>query len=415
MIVETYQPEISTNLPNGFRPQIIGERRSLWETETKVGVTSSDYLTGINRHSGKRWYKWTTRSAYGFYRMPNGTINAYQYARGVKGKFANHPPDVAFHNLKNEYLKVAYGAKVQEKFGITDFTDLYPLAKHYDITDYNSIPYSLIRPMREEDFKAFLAMTFGKSNLRKDLIKAAAVSNPNVLAYARHFRGLVPVDWIVNFLRLNEKDETYGRLNRSTERVRELFYSTDQRTLRNLLNQRLNINTFYTINELYPTRPGWDHLFHYENVRDQVFRNWNGIHDAVYTPPARAVRKPIEEGPIELIPLAKKLDGARAGNLRIKAADHTELMVKWSSQMNNCISSYREIARQGNGLYLGIYQDDALVGNIEIKGKTVAQMLGKYNKALDNDARTTLESLLKANNVIVPQQYWGSVAHDNNW
>lgn len=395
---------------------------TLFKDDNKVSLVASNYFTGRNHYSRKRWYRWQTERATGFYRNKNGTICPYDYVKEGKRKMRNVPPNYAFsiyeqkpYNVKGTELFAYF---VDEVFGDVSLKSLYPISDLYNINTYENIPHAFTRDFREQEFRNFVESAFGKKHMRKDLVKAAAKANPHVLMYAQNFKGKVPTDWIVDYLRKWEDEPApYNRLNRYPNRkIRDTLSWADDRTLRNLLRSDENpVTAFNFINDTFPTDPGRMQFVHLENMRGNTYRSWREIHDAVYVRPV--VRGNIYTPPkpvdavIEFTDLAKALDGVVVNGMKIQAAAHTKQMQQWSEEMHNCISSYVRTAIDGNGVYLGVYEDKKLLANIEIdRENNLKQMLGKYNAVLDTEVIEALESVLKEEGVTIPDYYWGQPA-----
>lgn len=403
MLVNSVQREypLYDDVYNGDSPQMIASKDSYFVKDNAVTKIHSQKMSGINRHSRKRYYRWQTGNIYSVYRTKTGRIAG----RGRAGKSwtAYLPLDSIRHD---EFFKNA----IIEKFGVEPSLDsAYPLASHYNIRNEMCIAGGLRNGLRQETLGDLLAVTFGKTRYRKDLAKAVAKSSPNAIAYARDFRGLVPIDWIVNFLRINEATEREA--NRiGVKSLRPVLLQIDPRSYRDLLRQTLDGGNVHSIQDILnaPVVPG-------------RYRSINEMHDAFYEAyrqnhrQARVINprtnrwEPPAPKPIPQIELAKVIDGVIAGRLLIKTAKDTGELHTWGEEMRNCIGGYGwEVSRENSHKVLGgVYEGDKLIANFEIIDRRLGQLLGKANSVLPFDDRKAIEAALREKNVTVGT-YWGS-------
>lgn len=417
---------------------------SVFHSPGKVTIMEGGKWTGIRRDTGKRWYRWSNTSAVGFRRTSAGNVvpyNVHRAGRHGNGKWANGALGVTFGVLndnKDIPRNKAFIDAVQEEFGVGRLSDVYPISEMYSIAYYEYMPKELIPFMREQDFADFVARTFGKKQMRKDLIKSAAKVRPDVLAVAREFRGIVPVDWIVNFLRLNEEEHnnTHARLPHAVS-LRGDLRGMDPRSYRALLNTKMERMDWWNIRSVAEAKQS-----QYRQVQPmggERIRTWAEYHDKAL-PPYRLARgvyenervgagrrmvdsyvpTPPKNEVIPLVEMAKTVNGP-VGDMVIKCAEDTDTMRAWSTEMRNCISGYTYQAISGQGIYAGIYRGEKLIANFELKKSTVrgqggdntymwqlSQLLGKGNSSLPPETLAQIEGALRAAGVNVPTTYWGA-------
>lgn len=417
---------------NGSK-RIEKDATTLFRSPGKVTLMTSQKITGVRRDNGKRWYRWQNMSAMGFRRNSNGTILAYNVYRGANG-WANGQVSTTFSlfDPNGYFLRYMEGlrelvpATIREEFGDLSLHSLYPIAAMYDIDNYDQIPKALLPAFRESDFKDFVARTFGKSRVRKDLVKSAAEAHPLQIGVIQEFRGLVPVDWIVDNLRSGENIHPVN----FRPRLRPLLKQIDPHSYRALLRDQFNTTSIYNVRELsLPGRP-------ITRGEGQRVRNWGEFHD-VFLPPVRLARggyignagagrvvgtytpppPPVNE-PIELTDLAKSLHEKVEGEYKITCATETDQMRAWSNEMSNCIGSYASTAKAGRGIYGAVHRGEKLLANFEVSKTyaqtgpqtekyTLKQLLGKANSNLKEDDRVAIEKMLASAGVTIPEHYWG--------
>jgi hypothetical protein len=386
---------------------VIRESTAIFKKDNHVYSIYSQLHTGLNQHSGKRYFRWQRCNTRGIRLNSNSTIVAYHYIPKV-GYVA--PSDVwrlldsnfGVYTDHNEIFQKA----IKDTFGISSWLDVYPVAKHYGIESYYDIPYGTHGFFRAQSSREFVEKAYGKRQYRKDLLKAVGESNASLIWLSRAFRGLVPIDWIINFLRNNVNidvnfQETFIDLHSDP---RNILVNIDPRSYRHLLNQRVNAQTFYSLNDM----PRF--IRDLTQIDGGVYRDWRELHDRNMRV-RFSYERTVEEQEIELIPLAKKIHGLTTKTFEIRTATHTKEMIAWGEAMHNCIAGYRSRAAAGKGIYGGVYQNGKLVANFEIVGKRLCQLLGPCNQVIPAPKRKEIEHFLNWKGVNV-ENYWGK--HDHN-
>ena len=242
----------------------------------------------------------------------------------------------------------------------------------------------------------FTLKTFGKLNYRKDLVKATANAELGLIYYARHFRNLVPTDWIVNFL----KETTLARNITDPRDVQKHLVSLKSSDLRgflqdvpqNILKRLLTVQTLlmapqYWGMEIHDTIQSYRIIVENGDSVDfsaiKKVNTWKEIHDYF----ASEVKKmKTKNRLIPATPLSKKIvEIPEQENFKIVLPEDTHTLLNWGSSMNHCIGSYASNAVSGSDVFIGIIKDDKMVGNAQIQAKTgnLIQIFGKHNQYIE--------------------------------
>lgn len=419
LIYRTYEDYGRENYLSQYHKTELGVARTVFRSDKAVTLITSTKIAGRNKHSNKPWYRWVDNSKIGIYRNHKGNLIPFHTYQGGYGA-----PDSVFFYLNNNNRRIrsesrnamyAFADAATAQFGVTGLSSIYPVAGMYGLTSYLQMPPTLTSAMREENFRDFVVKVFGKKNIRKDLVKACAKTDPATVALASQFRNLVPIDWIINFLRVNEveaevDDEYRGRDRYTTQMLgnlrKNILPRLDPKSYRRLLQNRILFQTWYQIVDI--TR-----VDNWQTDRTIFARNWLELHDGMFPRGmGRVIYTPFEDKEIELIPEAKRIDDLKTDNFLIHPAHHTSEMAKWGDYMNNCIAGYRNRAVDGKGIYGAVYAGEKLKANFEITGGQLRQLLGKANTPLLPSDRDEVVEALKSKGVIVPDKYWGSERWD---
>jgi hypothetical protein len=381
--------------------------RSLWEGDNKIGSTQSHRITGINRHSGKRWFRWETTG--GVYVHRSGKTGFFYMKEKSGGRWSSHVflPDQVTSDLLDVFT---------EKWGQKPtFDSLYPMADNYMLQR----PFNQFTPeyglgwLRYPDAMHMTTAMFGKTRYRKDLVKSVAEASWAAVLVARQFRGLVPIDWIINFLKINERQptqvaRTYGQPNID---LRRQMLALDPRSYRALLRKDLSeddqwhylLDMARVINA--PIARGA-----VEPVHGRV-RNWREFHDLY----VRRRGEWVPSGSIETrfdIPqteIAQAIDGQMIGNLEIRTPKNIDDIRYWGEYMHNCIGGYGYLVACDNAkVTLGaIIEDGKVLANFEVRDGRLSQLLGRFNGPLPDDRRDPIVSALAAFDIDTSGSWWG--------
>jgi hypothetical protein len=250
----------------------------------------------------------------------------------------------------------------------------------------------------------FTLKTFGKLNYRKDLVKATANGELGLIYYARHFRNLVPTDWIVNFL----KQTTLARETTDPRDIQKHLVSLKSSDLRsflldvpqNILKRLLTVQTVAMAPqhwgmEIHDTIQSYRVIVENGNSVDfsaiKKVNTWKEIHNYF----ASEVKKlKTKNRLIPPTPLSKKIvELPEEENFSIILPKDTHTLLTWGSSMNHCIGSYASNAVSGSDVFIGIIKDEKMIGNAQIQAKTgnLIQIFGKHNQYIEP---TVLQSVV---------------------
>ncbi|KQP63163.1 hypothetical protein [Nocardioides sp. Leaf285] len=342
------------------------------------------------------------------------------------------------------------------------FAETFPLAGHY-LREENPEPRPESDLGQDPAFRAALrgAPTaqdltrnlFGKTRYRRDLVKAVAQAHLIDLDLAWQFRGLVPIDWLVRFLRESaaarariDADPFAARLRGrrvqgrtgETYSVRRHLRSLDQRSLKRLLHE---------IERVPDAASGLRRdLSRWPSSNLARIDSWRDLHDVTMgrlerfhtvrgaAKPRKPVTVTLPEEAIALNGATGPVDGIR---LHIEIASSEDTLWAWGDAMHHCIGTYATKLVRGIS-WLGAVRTDAsetgkptisMIANFEIslhydfreetaEGRSVTvrdtvptrrltQLLGPRNSILPAEVRAVIETHLRARGIVV-DDYWGT-------
>lgn len=317
------------------------------------------------------------------------------------------PAGISDYSAKFTPLLLAYPmirsrVELEKSYGRTK-TDFKFSERHLNMRTLNTDPSHGLstRASTEMDFTL---KSFGKLNYRKDLVKAVSNAELGLIYYARHFRNLVPTDWIVSFL----KETTLAREiedRRDVQKHLSNLKSSDFRKFlqdvpQNILKRLLSKQTFFMAPqfwgiEISDTIQSYRIIIDSGNVVDftavKKVNTWKELHDYF----AKEVRKlKTKNRIIPATSLSQKItEIPEHENFKIVLPPDTDTLRDWGSTMNHCIGSYAGHAMSGSDVFIGIVKDDKMIGNAQIQAKTgnLIQIFGKHNQRIET---TTLESVV---------------------
>lgn len=371
---------------------------SLRVGEDFVSLTDSTLRKGNNQHSGKSYSRFHLNSCLilkkKHYKDGAPRYHAYFKTGKIRNRAANFQdvtPRIAEghvygmnNNVENRAIAISQFFKVIGHDALpmgSEFLKLaYPMLSHNPAWQWAP---GMGSALRRTDTRSFVETAFGKTRYRKDLVKAIAES-PSLdrVAQARVWRGLVPIDWIVDGL----QQAVPGSLNNQASAVvqqdvqlRRLLKMVDQGSRKRLLIQAMTNDRGShfmgdTLRSVETILSAGDPLEYIGRVD-----GWRSLHDALATQARLAVNanRPIpQDGEIY-----KLLDGlVTTSGIRIESAKDTDDLIYWGGQMSNCIGSYAQQAVCASTYLFALYENDTLVGNMEVAPNgTVRQIVGKFN------------------------------------
>lgn len=421
---QVLENELDTS-PYAQNTQAIAQCESYFVSEGKVSLIRSQKVTGLNKHSGNRWYRWQNTGGSTIYTKKDGKIAGRMFSVGSRNQ-KRFLAGIAFHVVQNDERMRAL---VEENVGEVTFDKVFPLAAHYNVVSEHGMPQGMRSAFQQDDLRGLVDVAFGKTRYRRDLARAAAQAHPNALGFARSFRGLVPIDWIVDFLRRHPREVPevvaqggrmmvgYGGVKDIRPHIRQL----DPRSYRAILrNTTLDNRVLMAIEDMAGVLPVNARVRNITELHDLVFDNFRRRQRVYFQPldygnerPGHTFREQTKDIIVEA--LGEAIDGLVLDDLSIKVARDDETLSGWGNEMRNCIGSYGyQMRYKDHGKVLGgVYKGDNLLANFEIQNGSLRQLLGKGNSVLPEATRTNLEQMFKAYDVVVIKDYWG--ARENAW
>lgn len=315
-----------------------------------------------------------------------------------------------------------------QTLGYANLSDIFPILGQLPVANYelSTIPKQFYGLLQAPDMKAFCEGLFGVSRYRRDLGREAARNSLITLAYAEHFRGLVPIDWIIKLL-ADTADSSYHPRTGVTYWHRNpwrLLKQLHPKTLR-----RLAKTSPLTSNELYAFIDARHDIWGMppDVIGTIEARSWTEFHARANAMARRQQRLAQAEynmigeyaKPIVYNDLFNRLHGTQVGDLTIHLAQSTEEPHNWGDETNCCIGSYACQAYHGS-VILGVLQDrnktiKALFSiNRSITAPSeqkvtghLGQFLGPRNSLLPDEFRAPVIDIFLAHGIKC-NHYWGS-------
>lgn len=417
VISETLQPwneklDPYSGAPAGTRTRT-AETWTLNPTTGRITLKTSTQTRGTNRRTGNTYSSWKADSINSWRVTKAGTwhhVNGYRRGRGTRLEWASRTAC-----LEDITPPVGVVAVILDHLPAPkSINDAYPLLHHWspepgpDAGSRERLQYLHARNNLDPAFlNAFthattlaelVAAIFGKTRTRRDLIKATAGASLAAIQTAWQFRGLVPIDWIVNYLRTHTETVQTGRYGNLRPHLRAVTHETRRR----LLND---------------ARPDWPQL-----LRDVArgpavegrFRDWSDLHNAQNTVLQQQRMKNIR---VKKLPdNAAAINGSTQAGLELVMATRPAQLTEWGAVMNNCISGYTHHLETGHG-WLGAVTTPTgeVLGNFEISASNksepwLVQLLGRFNKPLDEDIVVDVCRRLHHHGVNIGSDFWGAPA-----
>lgn len=257
------------------------------------------------------------------------------------------------------------------------------------------------------DVQELTRRLFGKTRYRRDLVKAVANTNMNTLALAWQFRGLVPIDWIIDLMRASAVPDGA----RPWPNIRPHLRVLDRQSLRNLLNDVADARSHRLINDI-ARMPVMG--------RPMRVRTWKHLHDTLVDHMLLYRNALTQSGkkkrPVPLPEYATALAGDIGRGVEIELATHEDDLWSWALRMHHCIGGYGPELRSGRHLLGAVSVNGAIAANFEIlhweendePHMRLRQLLGHSNTLVPEPLRGTVVAHMETAGVTVPKTYWGS-------
>lgn len=368
---------------------------SLRVGEDFVSLTDSTLRKGNNQHSGKSYSRFQLNSCLILKKKQykDGTPRYHAYLK--TGKIRNRPANFVdvTPRIASDFSQGLTSTNENRAIAISQFFkvighDALPMGSEFLKLAYPMLNHNpawqwapgMGSALRRPDTRSFVETAFGKTRYRKDLVKA--ISNAPSLdkvAQARMWRGLVPIDWIVDGIAQSLPPANGNSTVQNPTHLRKLLATVDQGSRKRLLMQSMtNDRGAHFVGD---TLRSLDTIFRAGDSLEYIGRvdGWRSLHDQLATQARLAVNanRPISQD----AEVYKLLDGlVTEGGIRIESAKDTDDLIYWGGQMSNCIGSYNSEAVCGSTFLFGLYAGETLVGNMEVAPNgIVRQMVGKFN------------------------------------
>ena len=361
-----------------------GKPYSFWTTTaiTSVSKTSCGFATvrEMYRESGRNGARWTT---------PLRITTRPQAEHTITSTFRKLPECSSWFDFLPESLSE------------------HPVISHWggdqDISQHPLLPMMVTASTAAE----FTATAFGKTRVRRDLVKAVAQSPLNRIVYARALRGLVPTEWIVEFLaydpQSNSRRSMSPTVGAGVLRVmaKHMKPTAIHRVLRTFDPHSID---FYDLVRMK------SFLSDIEEQDWYQCRTVGDVHDAVSDAMNLKSLGNLDqyERALGCSPngFDMALHGAYTdGGKRIDVATDVETLREWGRTMRHCILSYAGRLPSPHALLLGVYEGARLLGNIELVFDDLTgewhclQFQGKRNAPVPHelykDVMTTIDHITR--------------------
>lgn len=220
-------------------------RISYYVKDNSVSLVRSVYLTGLNKHSGKRWFRWNTDSVRCIRQTRRGIA-------GLKRDDRHYLTIIPFYEYNND---PTFRELVENKFGEIHWYEIYPMAMRYPGANSEMhVPQGILPAMRATTMTDFTVALFGTKRYSPELEDAVANTDLSTLRLAVDFRGLVHEDELIEFIK--NSSLPHGSTIRS---VRSQLLLLDSQNLGRLISEPITTANWHYVrtlmSPLYKPRP----------------------------------------------------------------------------------------------------------------------------------------------------------------
>lgn len=395
--------------------RVLRTRTTLIVKDDCVSVIESEYIIGLTS-GGKVWTRWRDMNCtYISYRARgNGPkrLNVYKkkllringggFQTSFKNETARNFTLYPFDKFPEAMIAIIdllsrCGLTTQETYDslLSEFTgESAKFRRSYRVEDEITkcafpllrgineryVPPGLTLGARESTMQDFVRVAFGKKRYRKDLVKACSDAGLLLVAYARDLRQDVPVDWLVDMLKLDISPRADTPPHRY---LKKIISRVPMHRRRSFLFDAVTPAPWF-MDDI-------ERMIEENNLHHVILesKNFRDLHDKL----AAEVRKmKTVNHKVPVTGRAKKYNGAVTDNgLLIVAPEESETINSWGDQMRNCIGSYARRAINGDVFVGGVYSDNKLLANFEISPEgNLRQLLGKHNQKLTKEEQTDI-------------------------
>ncbi|UDL16464.1 hypothetical protein SEA_ZOOMAN_223 [Microbacterium phage Zooman] len=395
-------------------PQWVTPKPSDPEKWSSVFTSPSGFMVARSERNsgttegGKNWSRFQETDVE-FFSKKSGAMKVYRKSRIVPRDHRGHRngrskmgtvrdvTSIFLSRMKNHRNPEALqlydlGAQSMGYDSILDMTGKeFPLYQGFDM----HVP-GIASLMRHENLVSMSRHVLGK-NFQKSIPRLlgtpegayASLTRSGFLELAMVFQGIVPTDWISEILEAQDKRRGYGLDIHTRDEMRKMrrFLRTGTQTQLRRLTRNPTDRFMSLLRDSYRRM---------ETLENTEFRTLEQLHDTV-APRVQAARRVIEaDREITLTKKAEEFVG-EGENFTVIAPGKTGELYEWSKIMGNCISGYGSYAVDGHSQLFAVMQEDKMVGNIELgPDGSIKQLLGKYNRSLDEDLNAALKARVKA-------------------
>lgn len=412
---EAHLSELTMPKPYPFstRPTVVaaGTWTHIWLDNDRLAISYHEQYRGLTKN-GKRFSRIQQRGRVTFAGLGNrmrvyssGIANRRRQVRDVTAGFPGawmgsavlSDRSLTPHLLErsawtveipSQFARNSRPRAVRPRAGLNQFLwqrIAYPIlreAPHWDAVT------GMSQPLRQaRDLQDFTRLLFGDSRYRKDLVKAvAAAPRLDGVWLARELRTLFPTDWLIPLIG--------GPLIRKTglHPIKPFMRWLPEYAARRLLREWGEAGDSYGIDD---TLLSWRAILREKpdyTLGAYRVTTWGDLHDHL----ARELRK-VERAdkPIEPTRIAKRLDGKSMDGITLVHPRSTHELIDWGNAMHNCIGGYDRKALQGSSVLFAVMRDGDLIGNMELRPSgSIRQLVGDYNRPLDEAVRATVVSMV---------------------
>lgn len=238
--------------------------------------------------------------------------------------------------------------------------------------------------LRQQNIMEATKTLYGKTNYRKDLVRAFANASFMTMAITHELRNLIPIDWIIKVMQAWEQRRGLDLNAAERQFLRPFFKVLTLNQRKRLIDSvKDNPHQMWLVSE---TLRMFGVLTREHEVVFQegqlIGRSWNELHDFLMSDIQVRGSK---EKPIEKVALAKKIEGLQpTEDFSLVLPETTTDLIKWGRDMGHCIGSYTDSAMRGSDVFVGIMHKGNMIGNAQIRtsSKKVVQIFGKRNSIL---------------------------------
>lgn len=388
--------------------------------EDSITYKHTQSYTGINKHSGKRWFRVDTKVQYCFKvrKLKDGKKYLYVWSIPTNRKVRNYPVELTVGELN-------FGRKLDKM--VVDFCEkhigqlpkyLEHLSDHDKIKHYSRPNHSIITglvndtkflkdnklSLRTSDPNDIMKRYLGPRYSKKLAGLLREKCSVHFLLCIRNLPEIFKTEWVVDYVRecLNSNPDSYFNFYSQVDDPSYMVEVVSVGFRRKLLDIFMDRpSTISDIFRLYRRIGVTRDTF--KDYKDNLSLNYSELraeHDRL-SELARSIEDKNYTKPYELEPIPEKLS-----ELGFRLPTSNKDLSDWSKHFNNCVSGYAREVSNKETLVLN-WNDEVC---LEIRNKKLIQFLGKYNEKVTPEKFWEGVDLLKLNGMIDSEPYdecWG--------